>query len=195
MQTFLPIATSFADTAKVLDNKRLNKQALEGWQILMVLYKINPDGSQRVVKGWANHPAVKMWHGHEVALHEYIQDMVTEWKSRGFKSTIGDKATQTMLHAQGLGHDISTNIRPAWMRDSRLYEFIAASHRLALLNKEYSWYSQFGWAEDPGSRPDEYRYVWPDVDGSFVIGEARDTAITANKTRSRGPQATQLSSK
>lgn len=177
MQTFIPVTTSFADMAKILDNKRLNKQALEGWQILMVLYKINPDGSERVVKGWANHPAVKMWRGHEPALHEYIQDMVTEWKARGYKSTIGDKARQTMQHVKALGHDIDTVTYPAWMTDKHLYELVASSHRLALLNKDYHWYSQQNWAEDTGTRPDHYAYIWPEVDGTYIVGDARNTEV------------------
>jgi hypothetical protein len=175
MQTFIPVTTSFADMARLLDNKRLNKQALEAWQILMVLYKLNPDGSERIVKGWANHPAAKMWRGHEVLLNQYVQDMVVEWKARGYKSTIGDKANQTMQHAKLAGHDVETVTYPAWMLDTDLYELVAASHRVALLNKDYQWYSQHKWTEDSGSRPDRYTYIWPDIDGSYIVGEPRDT--------------------
>jgi len=179
MQTFVPLTTKFSDIAQVLDNKRLNKQALEGWQILMVLTRLNPDGSQRVVKGWANHPAVKMWEGHEVALHDYIQEMVIEWKKRGFKSTIGDKAAQTMQHAKANGFDIDTYTLPSWMVDHEVHELVAASHRVALLNKNYQWYTQFGWQEDDGIYPEVYTYVWPNVDGTYIIGEPR--ATLANK--------------
>ena len=56
MQTFLPYA-DFNKSAEVLDNRRLNKQILEGYQILKVLG--NPDPRA----GWRNHPAVKMWRG------------------------------------------------------------------------------------------------------------------------------------
>lgn len=181
MQTFIPVTSSFADMAKILDNKRLNKQALEGWQILMVLTKLNPDGTPRTVKGWANHPAAKMWQGHEELLNEYIQAMVVEWKARGFKSTIGDKAKETLRFAQLIGNAIVPATYeekyPAWMRDADVYEKVATSHRLALLNKDYNWYSQFSWLEDSGSRPDLYTYVWPSVDGSYVIGEPRNTEV------------------
>ena len=64
MQTFVPLTSTVDDIAKVLDNKRLNKQALEGWQILMTLLELDPQGNHRVPKGWYNHPAVKMWRGH-----------------------------------------------------------------------------------------------------------------------------------
>lgn len=162
MQTFVPITSSFEDIAKVLDNKRLNKQALEGWQILMNLLELDPEGNHRISKGWSNHPAVKMWRGHEMALHYYIQAMVNEWKRRGYKSTIGDKAHATIMRAIKLGIiEDSSPLNPAWMAYQPQYKEIASSHRLALLSKEYEWYSQFEWPEDCGSRPETYDYIWP----------------------------------
>ena len=161
MQTFVPLVTSFADTAKVLDNKRLNKQALEGWQILMTLLELDPQGNERIPKGWVSHPAVKMWRGHEVVLHDYIQEMVKEWKGRGFNSTIGDKAHATMQVALALGKLDHTAELPAWMSDKQLFQEITASHRIALLTKDYDWYSQFQWPEDTGVAPTEYTYIWP----------------------------------
>jgi hypothetical protein len=161
MQTFVPLTESYDDIAKVLDNKRLNKQALEGWQILMNLLELDPQGNFRPAKGWRNHPAVKMWRGHEMALYVYIQAMVKEWKSRGFNSTIGEKAQATMLRAEQLGLLDHPSDPPAWIRDMSLFDEIASSHRIALLSKEYEWYSQFGWQEDPGYRPENYEYIWP----------------------------------
>ena len=161
MQTFLPLATTdFSAIAKTLDNKRLNKQALEGWQILMTLVELDPAGNHRIPKGWVNHPAVKMWRGHETALLQYINAMVIEWKSRGFNSTIGDKAINTYNRAADLGL-IGPYTYPSWALDSTLFEQIAATHRQALLVKEYPWYSQFEWPEDSGIAPTEYQYLWP----------------------------------
>lgn len=161
MQTFVPLTDSFEDIAKVLDNKRLNKQALEGWQILMTLLELDPQGNHRIPKGWVNHPAVKMWRGHEAALYRYIQAMVDEWKSRGFKSTIGDKAKATMVVAYSKGLITEASSNPQWMNHHRFFKAVASSHRLALLNKDYEWYSQFEWPEDPGHRPETYEYLWP----------------------------------
>lgn len=161
MQTFVPLFGS-ADVAKVLDPKRLNKNALEAWQILMNLVELDPQGNHRTAKGWRNHPAVKMWRGHEGALVVYIVKMVMEWKKRGYKSTIADKAITTYIQAVKLGRITAESHRyPAWMKDKELFDQIAASHRMALLNKDYEWYSQFGWAEDPGHRPETYEYIWP----------------------------------
>jgi hypothetical protein len=166
MQTFLTSYTGdHAYTAKTLDNLRLNKQALEGWQILLTLLELDPMGNFRNPRGWVNHPATKMWRGHELALYEYIQVMVTEWVSRGYNSTIGDKATKTIEVAyqnQLLpNHEIDN--RPQWLSDPEKIKAIASSHRTALLWKNYSHYSQFGWQEDVGSQPKAYEYIWEET--------------------------------
>ena len=59
MQTFLP-HRDFAKTAKHLDRKRLIKQSVENLQILKSLA-----GLYGETGAWRNHPAVKMWKGHE----------------------------------------------------------------------------------------------------------------------------------
>lgn len=160
MQTFVPIATdNFIEIAKTLDSKRLHKQALEGWQILMVLTELDPQGNPRIPKGWVNHPAVKMWRGHEGALLSYIQAMVVEWKQRGYKSTIDSKAEATYQSASKYKSLMVTP--PQWMVDQQQLDTIASTHRQALLVKDYEWYSQFGWPEDPGYAPKEYEYIWP----------------------------------
>jgi hypothetical protein len=161
MQTFVPLTDSFEHIAKVLDNKRLNKQALEGWQILMTLLELDPQGEHRTPKGWVNHPAVKMWRGHEMALYRYIDVMVIEWKRRGYKSTIGDKAKSTIMRAMELGLLEDTSTNPNWLSNLSSFRNIASSHRLALLSKDYEWYSQFKWPEDTGKRPETYEYIWP----------------------------------
>jgi hypothetical protein len=161
VQTFVPLFGS-ADVAKVLDQKRLNKNALEGWQILMNLVQLDPQGNHRVSKGWSNHPAVKMWRGHEGALVSYILKMVLEWEKRGYKSTIGQKTLQTYIQAVKLGRITrESHLYPDWMRNREQFADIASSHRMALLSKDYEWYSQFGWPEDSGRRPDTYDYIWP----------------------------------
>lgn len=163
MQTFYPLdTTDFYDIARTLDNKRLNKQALEGWQIMMTLLELDPQGNHRPAKGWKNHPAVKMWRGHEHALNVYVQCMVKEWKSRGFKSTIGEKAQATAdiaLKRRLVSPQSSWS--PDFVSDPVLRAAVASSHRLALLHKDYEWYSQFNWVEDTGARPETYEYVWP----------------------------------
>lgn len=160
MQTFLTYAShDFSHTAKSLDRQRLNKQALEAWQIMMTNLKMDPDGNYREPRGWRNHPAVVMWRGYEITLFNYIKAMTDEWQDRGYKTTILDKAHRTIITA--IDEDlIYTDALPPWMQDRDLYFDIVRSHRQALLVKQYDWYSQFGWPEDTGVKPDTYEYVW-----------------------------------
>lgn len=161
MQTFT-IDKNFAVTAGALDNARLNKQALEGWQIMMTLLALNPAGEHRRPSAWVNHPAVRMWRGHELALNEYVQVMVCEWLARGYKSTIGDKAMATAKRAIELrlvGKNAAKT--PDWFNDEATRLSVETSHRSALLSKNYDWYSRLDWPEDDGVHHDTYEYIWP----------------------------------
>lgn len=163
MQTFLTHPTTdFSQTAVTLDNKRLNKNALEAWQIMMTNLQLDPQGNFRQPKGWYNHPATKMWRGHEITLLRYIQAMAEEWVARGFKTTILDKARATVERALELGL-IESATQPTWMQDHDHFERIAESHRKALLVKNYEWYSQFNWREDTGAPEADYEYVWGEI--------------------------------
>lgn len=162
MQTFIPLATTdYSEIAKTLDNKRLNKQALEGWQILMTLLELDPQGDHRKPRGWVNHPAVRMWRGSELELAHYVGDMVKEWRRRGYKSTIDVKASETIRVAHENLLINEEPHKPDWMLDQRQLEAMASTHRKALLVKDYAWYSQFNWPEDTGTAPTEYEYIWP----------------------------------
>lgn len=163
MQTFIPLATTdYSEIAKTLDNKRLNKQALEGWQILMTLLELDPQGNYRKPRGWVNHPAVKMWKHSELELGRYTFAMVEEWKRRGFKSTIGEKASFTIqIACENSLVDTDYITPPNWMQNQQQLEAVASTHRQALLVKDYAWYSQFNWPEDTGVEPTEYEYKWP----------------------------------
>lgn len=135
MQTFLPYA-DFAQSAKCLDNKRLGKQRVEALQILKAL--------SDPAYGWQNHPAVRMWRGHQGMLAHYGFEICTEWKRRGFNDTCREKIIKY--------GDLATLIKPLWLGDPAFH----ASHRSNLLRKLPSHYAQFGWTE-----PDNLPYVWP----------------------------------
>lgn len=136
MQTFLPYP-DFAKTASVLDRMRLGKQRVETLQIMQALV---------LNKGWVNHPATKMWAGHELALLRYQVAICSEWTGRGYKDTCLDKTKAVVL---SLDQDDSD---PNWLGDESFH----ASHRSNLLRKSSEWYSKFGWTE-----PDNLEYVWP----------------------------------
>jgi hypothetical protein len=139
MQTFLPFS-NFAKSAAVLDGKRLWKQRVETMQILRTLSGISD--------GWKNHPAVRMWRGHEGVLLEYQRAVIAEGIKRGYKDNVcWDKsvAAYTQLSEK-------TDARPSWLGNEALH----ASHRSNLLRKDADWYSQFGWGD-----ADDLEYIWP----------------------------------
>lgn len=139
MQTFLPFA-DFEMSAKVLDYKRLGKQRVETMQILQTLAGIS--------KGWANHPAVKMWRGHEGVLLDYQAAVIAEWIERGYKDNVcWNKSVLAYKQIQG-----SNSSSPDWLGE----EILHASHRSNLLRKNIEWYGQFGWSD-----PCDLDYVWP----------------------------------
>lgn len=140
MQTFLPYQ-SFGKSASVLDRQRLGKQRVEVLQILNTLKY----GSR-----WMNHPAVKMWRGHEQSLIEYGIAICLEWKERGYKDTCLGKITNffNILEIERLLEAKP----PVWLGDEKFH----SSHRAALLAKNYEFYSQFGWREEP-----KIAYHWP----------------------------------
>ena len=140
MQTFLP-SPSYEESARVLDNKRLGKQRVETKQILLALGK--SEG------GWVNHPATKMWRGHEVSLCQYGYAMCWEWQRRGYKDTLMDFFAEALHQYQSDGRSF---MPPAWLGEEDLH----ASHRSNLLRKDPDFYAQHGWTE-----PNDLPYVWP----------------------------------
>lgn len=136
MQTFLPYS-DFERCAKVLDNKRLGKQRVEAYQILLCLEKPNR---------WINHPAVKMWKGYESKLYQYVLTMCCEWVNRGFNDSILNKVNRFARTPYFL------NPIPPWLGNKVLH----ASHRSNLLRKDQVWYGQFNWKE-----PNDLPYYWP----------------------------------
>src|SRR5947209_15419523 len=113
MQTFLPFA-DFAEVARVLDDKRLGKQRVEGLQVINII--TTPD----YVGGWMHHPAVLMWQDYHYALMAYVNEMIAEWQRRGFQNTMQYYDVQAV-----------EIIMPWWMGDARLHD----SHKSNLLRK------------------------------------------------------------
>lgn len=165
MQSFLISTDSFAETASVLDNKRLHKQTLEAWQCLLTITHLDPEGNNREPKGWSSHPVVRMWRGYETVFAAYAICTHDEWRRRGYKSTLLPKILGTYDKAVALGRISSDYVLPPWMTDIEYFSRLCSTHRTALLCKNYEWYSKFGWSEDPGYKPETYEYLWPHADG------------------------------
>jgi hypothetical protein len=133
MQTFLPY-TDFTKVAQTLDSKRLNKQILEGYQILKALSNDNPKTT------WRNHPASKMWQGHEFALFDYIFAMVDEANLRGIKT---DK---NVANLRALRDEVSWKwgvSRPNWFSDFDIISRVVTTHRANLFRKDPVIYAEF----------------------------------------------------
>lgn len=136
MQTFLPYS-DFELCAKVLDPKRLGNQAYRECKTL-------------ISGGWPNHPAAKMWKGYESALALYAIACFDELARRG-------RLYPTVRRFFEL--KVVDDRMPPWLGSRKLH----SSHRAALLYKDFTWYSKFGWSESPAV-PDEkgsLPYYWP----------------------------------
>lgn len=111
MNTFLPFPT-FADSARVLDNKRLNKQIVEAYQLIQ--------------GQWPNHPCSKMWSKNIECLKLYFNFCLQEWKivrgkNHKFDFMICDKWEF-----------------PTWINEPLVF----FTHKVNLLRKDFFWYSQ-----------------------------------------------------
>lgn len=145
MQTFLPFA-DYAESARCLDKKRCWKQVVETKQILLALANKHAG----IKSGWQNHPAVRMWEGHDTELCKYGIIFAEESLRRGIKHKQLPILQALSVSLQGYGDAI-----PTWMGDERIH----STHRGRLLFKNPAWYGQFGWTDAP--RSDVEGYWWP----------------------------------
>ena len=147
MQTFL-VSETYHQTAKSLDNKRLGKQRVEAYQILRALLGHS--------NGWVNHPATKMWQGHEWSLANYGYVICEEWRNKGFKDSLLDtfhKALETL--------NTQSSTKPWWASN----ELFQLSHKSNLVRKDSLFYSLL--FDVPNNIP----YVWPLMDEeAFRLG-------------------------
>lgn len=169
MQTFLPYP-DYKLSARALDDKRLQKQLVECYQIFLVLTELAPDGTHRNPGGWRNHPAVTMWRGHEHALIRYTAAVTDELRARpkrdGSPRSVKtwDKLWDTYLYAEDIGRVGESTARPEWHGDERLHR----SHQLGLYRKAPHLYTSMATAVElwdpawPVIGPNTYFYWWPD---------------------------------
>jgi len=160
MQTFL-VYPNYLQSMRCLDKYRLGNQV---WR----------EGLTLLRGGWPNHPASRMWKGHEYHLGLYLLDGLKVLEERGkVYPEVRHKIEIEMIKFSNTG-------APHWLGDEAFH----ASHRSNLLRKvteaiqkakeaikrdnprrhhymkvaDYvkSWYSQFEWTEI-----DNLPYVWP----------------------------------
>ena len=132
MQTFLPYQ-DYNQCAKILDNKRLNKQILESYQILNILSGRSSSGA------WRNHPAVLMWKNAEKSLRIYVKYMIKEARLRGIR-TDGNESNIEALEVVS-GH-LWGNNDPVWSIEPHINR-VNITHRANLYRKDPTYYSIF----------------------------------------------------
>ena len=132
MQVFLSEYT-FSDSAKVLDTKRLVKQLLEGRQILTILADESPSGA------WKNHPAVKMFKGHERTLYAYLYAIKDEMVSRGYKWEKNWEVIQDTYIRKFINQKQEL---PSWMTNDE-FDKVVITHRGRLHAKAPDLYPQY----------------------------------------------------
>ena len=116
-----------------LDKSRLGNQV---WR----------EGLTLIRGGWPNHPASKMWRGHEYHLGLYLLAGIDILALRGkYYAEVKHKIVAEMEKFKNTGP-------PLWLGDNTFH----ASHRSNLLRKDSVWYGQFGWTESP-----DLPYYWP----------------------------------
>ena len=155
MQTFLPYA-SFKLSAQALDDKRLGKQRVETYQVLMQLLGVKLL-TEETPWAWVpreaswKHPAMAMWAGHEGALVKYQEACCREWVGRGFSDTCWRK-TQAVASLFPLDYR-----NPEWVGDEEVH----LSHQGNLLRKASGTYGPL-FPQASAEAP----YVWPSATGA-----------------------------
>lgn len=152
MQTFLP-CPDFADSARLLDRRRLGKQRAETIQVLRALTVPG--------YGWRHHPAAAMWAGYEEALVRYGLVVCDTWRQLGHDDTaaatlLADLRTGTGLDAARDQDVLATaGELPPWLGDAAFH----LSHQSALVRKDPAHYRPFF-----PDVADDLPYVWPPSD-------------------------------
>ena len=147
MQTFVPFTDNVLN-ASVLDNKRLNKQLLEGRQIYGIL------SSNKHTGAWVNHPAVKMWRNYDMGLYAYLTAIRNECDVRGINWHKNWEAIEQMHESNW--HRGDKIVMPAWWGDHRVHE----SHKFNLYRKDSEHYYYFNDAKNFVCC-DRCGYWWP----------------------------------
>ena len=136
MQVFLPVP-DFRTSYEVLDKRRCFKQVIEDGQLIKAILTGEP-------KRIRNHPACRMFVDNINALIEHhnigYEVNKNKWKVNFIK-------TVPIPPISNLNFDM-----PSWFGNDRFH----SAHRAALLDKDYEFYSQYGWGESP-----KRDYWWP----------------------------------
>lgn len=168
MQTFLP-STDPVRCARILDSARLNKQRLEGLQILQALHADDHP--------YAHHPAVVMWRDHATALAcWYLGPICDECNRRGIAdhARVRDRIADFADTAEAFNGIYPL---PWWMGNEAFHR----SHRRNLGYKDEAYIRKFNIRYMPEGKPP---YVWPVHANEYEFdGDIRLTMTRYTKPR------------
>ena len=142
------------DSLDALDNKRLNKQILETYQILNIL------SGQSKSNAWRNHPAVLMWEGAESELWRYGQTAMCLAEWRGIKTDKNKANFEALARKSALSWD---DDEPLWRKSPSILKRVTTTHKANLYRKDPVFYAHFAEAVDsPYNKPccDTCQYFW-----------------------------------
>ena len=94
-----------------------------------------------MVGHYKSQPAAKSWRDYEAALCNYGIIICKEWRDRGYIDNTG--VIFEIIRFERLKH--KQIINPPWIGNERYH----SNQRAILLHKNFNWYSQFGWKEQP----------------------------------------------
>jgi len=172
VQTFLP-HPDFERSARALDVKRLGKQRVECIQVVR--------GLTWEKYGWRNHPAVKMWRGHEEALGRYALTCCEVWTELGFADTCASTIRTDLTNAGVVRIRTQAELEvagavPPWLGEERFHR----SHQSSLVRKDPEFYTP----RFPGV-PDDLPYHWP----TQLLDTAEASALPPLTAESAEPPA------
>lgn len=130
MQVFLPYA-DFVESAKVLDQKRLNAMRREPLQIVECAFGVGSTS-------WGHHPVTKAWRDHVWWLCAYGLAICAEWTRRGYV----DNQAQWFRHYQKCA---PYRPQPHFMANPAVF----LCYRIVLVHKDPDHYLSF-WPELKG---------------------------------------------
>lgn len=155
MQVFLPFF-DFRLVALCLDNKRLNKQLVEAYQII----------TKRLSYTHMRHPAVLLWEPYLGTLADYAAVLCEEYHNRFHKI---HKVAEFLA-----SNKFENQNQTCWFlnENSEDGKLILLSHRVNLLRKNYSHYSQFFNVENLNAYPQGYYWA---VTANQKLKSAKDS--------------------
>jgi len=134
MQTFLP-SPNFWAALSSLDTRRLGQQRAEAYQIWRIV-----SGSD-MKSPWKQHPAVRMWYGHDEVLKLYILVACRLFQQRGGKNELmAEHIWRDRLDI--IDHARLAQQYPSWLSGTAGRVF-TGSHRAQLFRKDHKEYARF----------------------------------------------------